>query len=148
MNNRIIAIALAMASGITLAQAEEGPQGGPDGKGPGMARMQQELGLTDEQLQQMRAIRQNGGSREEAHAVLTPEQQAKAAELKKANQGKGAKRMKKALGLSDEQVAQVREIQAAGGSREEIRAVLTPEQQAKFDTMRDQHKQQATRPAQ
>jgi len=145
MKTRIMTIALALASGITLAQAQDAQQGGPnaDGKKPGMARMQQELGLTDEQLKQMREIRQNGGTREEAQAVLTPEQQAKAAELKKTHQGKGATRMKKKLGLSDEQVAQVKEIQEAGGSREEIRAVLTPEQQAKFDKMRDRSREKA-----
>ena len=145
MNKRMIALGLALASSITLAQAQDGQQGGPKagGKGPGMARMQQELGLTDEQLEQMREIRQNGGTREEVQAVLTPEQQAQAAELKKAHKGKGANRMKKKLGLSDEQAAQIKEIQEAGGSREEIRAVLTPEQQANFDKMRSKRKGKA-----
>ncbi len=36
--------------------------------------MRQHLNLSDEQVSQMREIRQNGGSREEVHAVLTDEQ--------------------------------------------------------------------------
>ena len=120
MKALILALGLTLASSVVLAQVAGG----------GPARMQKELGLTDEQVQQMRDIKESGGSREEARAVLTPEQQAKAAELRKAHQGKrggGLDRLKKELNLSDAQVAQ-------------IRAVLTPEQQAKLDAARGKGK--------
>lgn len=42
--------------------------------------------------------------------------------------GERLERMQKRLGLSDEQVSQLREIRQRGGSREEIRAVFTDEQ--------------------
>ena len=38
------------------------------------AKVQERLGLTEEQMRQMREIRQNGGSREDMRAVLTDEQ--------------------------------------------------------------------------
>ncbi len=41
-----------------------------------IARMQEHLGLSDEQMRQMREIRENGGSREEIFAVLNDEQRA------------------------------------------------------------------------
>jgi len=44
------------------------------GGGDRLARMQKNLGLTDDQVKQMREIRERGGSREEMRAVLTEEQ--------------------------------------------------------------------------
>jgi Spy/CpxP family protein refolding chaperone len=73
---------------------------------------------------------------------LTPEQQAKAAEMRKEHKGDFAERkaqMQESLGLSDEQMAKMAEIRKDGGSREDMRAVLTPEQLTKFDAMRSQH---------
>jgi len=51
-------------------------------------------------------------------------------------------RMQKNLGLSDEQVSQLREIRQRGGSREEIRAVFTDEQWALMQERRRQAKSQ------
>ena len=135
MKHYILAMSLALASSVALAQP-----GGPDGgKGPSLAKMQQQLDLTDEQMATIREIQKSGGDRAEVRAVLTPEQQAKAAELKKARKNDRAERrtrMQQELGLSDEQVAKMAEIRKAGGSREEVHAVLTPEQQAKLEEMR------------
>ena len=58
-----------------------------------------------------------------------------------ANQPAGGdrlERMQKRLGLSDEQVTQLREIRQRGGSREEIRAVFTDEQWAMMQERRRQ----------
>lgn len=44
------------------------------GDGDRLARMQKNLGLTDEQVEQIREIRDRGGSREEIRAVLTEDQ--------------------------------------------------------------------------
>lgn len=48
-------------------------------------------------------------------------------------------RMKAHLQLSDEQVAQIEQIRADGGGREQVRAVLSDEQLAKMDAMRKAH---------
>jgi Spy/CpxP family protein refolding chaperone len=119
MKALILALGFTLASSVALAQV-------PGDGSSRMERMQKELDLTTEQVQQIRDIKKNGGSREEMRAVLTPEQQAKAVELRKAHGGKNAggfERLKEGLGLSDEQVAQ-------------MRAILTPEQQAKLDALR------------
>ncbi|RLA48817.1 MAG: hypothetical protein DRQ98_14385 [Gammaproteobacteria bacterium] len=65
----ILFLGMVMASGATFAGDEEGKGGGDR-----MARMQQNLGLSDQQVVQIRHIRDNGGSREEILAVLTDEQ--------------------------------------------------------------------------
>jgi len=52
--------------------------------------------------------------------------------------GDRLERMQKRLGLSDEQVSQLREIRQRGGSREEIRAVFTDEQWALMQERRRQ----------
>jgi hypothetical protein len=52
--------------------------------------------------------------------------------------GDRLERMQKRLGLSDEQVSQLREIRQRGGSREEIRAVFTDEQWAMMQERRRQ----------
>lgn len=51
-------------------------------------------------------------------------------------------RMQKNLGLSDEQVTQLREIRQRDGSREEVRAVFTDEQWALMQERRRQAKSQ------
>lgn len=145
MKSRVIALSLALVSSVALAQAPSAPQGGPqgDGKGPPMMRMQNELDLTDEQVKKMREIRDQGGSRAEMQAVLTPEQRARAAGLRKEHAGELEERkarMQEHLGLSNEQMTKMEEIRTQGGTREDMRAVLTPEQQAKFDAMRSQHR--------
>ena len=49
-------------------------------------------------------------------------------------------RMKSHLELTDEQVAEIKQIRAEGGGREEIRGALTNEQQEKWDKHRQAHK--------
>ena len=53
--------------------------------------------------------------------------------------GDRTRRMKTHLGLSDEQAEQMKSIREAGGSHEEVRAVLTEEQQAKLDAIKKRH---------
>lgn len=123
---------LALVSTLAFAQP-----GGHRGK------LLEELDLTEAQQTEIREIRESGGGRDEIHAVLTDDQKARLEELRKehrSKRGDRAGRLQKALDLSDEQVAEIREIHAAGGSRDEVRAVLTEEQQAAFDDMRARHK--------
>ena len=50
-------------------------------------------------------------------------------------------RMKAHLELSDEQVAEMKQIRADGGGRDDIRAVLSEEQAEKWDDARQRHRQ-------
>ena len=63
-------LALVLASAGAFAGENEGKRGGGDR----MARMQEHLGLSDAQVEQIREIRANGGGREEIRAVFTDEQ--------------------------------------------------------------------------
>lgn len=136
----ILTVALALVSTTAMAEGKGGPHGG--GK-KHMSRMQQELGLTEDQVTQMREIRQSGGSKEEVQAVLTPEQQAKANELRTESRAERhaireqrRAAMQQELGLTEEQITKMREIRESGGSRQEVQAVLTEEQQAKAKELR------------
>jgi len=149
----MMALSLALLSGMALAQPADAPAGGPTaaGKAPPAAQLKNDLDLTDEQAKKMREIRDGGGTREEMQAVLTPEQRTKAAALRKEHRGERKDRkarMQEQLGLSDEQMKKMQEIRRKGGQRDEVRAVLTPEQQAKFDALRSQHPGSAPKPAQ
>jgi Spy/CpxP family protein refolding chaperone len=58
----------------------------------------------------------------------------------KGNPEQRMQRMQKHLDLSDAQVSQIRDIRANGGGREEIRGVLTEDQQARIREHRQQRK--------
>ena len=51
-------------------------------------------------------------------------------------------RMQERLGLSDDQVIQMKEIRESGGSRKDMRTVLTEDQRAQIDAHRAQRKRQ------
>jgi len=83
MNKLLIGLlSLTLASSLALAQPPEGKgyKGDPEKR---LQRMQQNLGLSDEQMSQMKEIKANGGGREEMRAILTDEQRAKAKEMRK-----------------------------------------------------------------
>jgi Spy/CpxP family protein refolding chaperone len=68
---------------------------------------------------------------------------------KRQGQGEGRRgggdrmaRMQERLGLSDDQVIQMKEIRESGGSRKDMRAVLTEDQRAQIDAHRAQRKNQ------
>ena len=54
-------------------------------------------------------------------------------------------RMREHLELSDAQVEQIREIRQNGGGRNEVRAVLTEDQQAKLDAAHQRHREKRAR---
>ena len=60
----ILILALSLASALSIA----------GDRGDRMARMQEHLGLSDAQIEHIRGIRKNGGSREDMRAVLTDDQ--------------------------------------------------------------------------
>ncbi len=82
----ILILGLAVVS-ATFAGHNEGKRGGDR-----MARMQEHLGLSEEQVAQIREIRENGGNREEIRAVFSDEQRELLKERRaqmKARGGKG-----------------------------------------------------------
>lgn len=136
MKAHIFALGLIVAASPTLAQPEQGH------RDEHRARLQQELELSDEQIQQMQDIREQGGSREDMHAILTEEQREKAEQLHTKHAGNREKRtakMKEYLNLSDEQVQEMKAIREQGGSREEVQAVLTDEQKTLLAEKRKHH---------
>ena len=88
----LLIICMAMISAVTFADDEKGEQD----SGDRMAKMQQNLGLTDEQVAEIRHIRDNGGSKEEIMAVLTEEQLAMMKERRAQIKDKGRKGKRKA----------------------------------------------------
>lgn len=131
MKHLVLTLSLALASGYALA--ETGSEGKPPhGKPPGW---HEEIGLTEEQLEEMRELRDSGASRAEMRAVMTPEQQEKMMELRKdGHPGKrgGIEKMQQKLELTDEQAAEMRKIRDEGGSRRDMMEVLTPEQRTQL----------------
>ncbi len=104
-----------------------------------------ELGLTDAQKSQIQAIRRD--SRTKMQAVFTPEQKAKLEAAKQARQaqrqaGQGQRqpgqRSRKGgygdLNLTEAQKTQIRQIRES--EKQQIQAVLTPEQRQKIEQYR------------
>lgn len=118
------------------------------GRGPDLEHMRTRLGLTDEQVEQIRTLREQGGNREDLRAVLTDEQRALMDQHRaertgrRGGQGPNFNKLKTTLGLSEEQSAQMRDIRASGGSREDMRAVLTEEQRELLDQHRAEYGRQ------
>ena len=137
MKTLAITFGLLLAPMAVLAEPPEGRHGGD--RAQHRARMQQELGLSEEQMQQMREIREQGGSRDDMQSILTDEQQGKMREMRASNKGERGQRMTRMqenLGLSDEQMQQMQQIREQGGGREEMHAVLTDEQRATVEARR------------
>ncbi|OUL37445.1 P pilus assembly/Cpx signaling pathway, periplasmic inhibitor/zinc-resistance associated protein [Nostoc sp. T09] len=122
----------------------------------------QQLGLTDAQKSQIQAIRRD--TRTQMEAVLTQEQrdqikaqfQARQAQRGQRQAGQQPGQRPKggfaALNLTEAQKAQMKQIMQS--SQQKIQAVLTPEQQAKFQQLREnararwqqRHSNQGTQP--
>jgi TolA-binding protein len=71
-------------------QKQNRGQGQKDG-GDRIAQMQKNLHLSDEQVKQMRKIREDGGDRKQMRAVLTDEQRALMRERRRQSQGQKGK---------------------------------------------------------
>jgi Spy/CpxP family protein refolding chaperone len=101
----------------------------------------QKLNLTDSQKQQMRDIRQ--AARTKIEAVLTPDQLAKfKAEHPEGQEGKREHVKHQggrfaSLNLTPDQKTQIKKIMQE--SREEVKGVLTPEQQKQMQEFRKNH---------
>ncbi len=83
----VLILAMAMASAAIFADDEESNSAMTDR----MAQMQKNLGLSDEQVAQIRQIRDNSGSKKEILAVLTDEQLALMKKRRAEMKGQGRK---------------------------------------------------------
>ncbi len=76
----ILSSILLIAVAASADARGRGGQGGAGGKGYGgvdrQAQFQEKLNLSQEQISQMQTIRQNGGTREDIHGVLSEQQRA------------------------------------------------------------------------
>ena len=94
----LISVTLGLLLATGAAWAKHPPEGeqGQGKRGQHMERMQQHLGLSDDQVSQMKEIRANGGSREEMReemrGVLSDDQQSQMREYRKNHKGKGGQR--------------------------------------------------------
>ncbi|MEH2067177.1 MAG: P pilus assembly/Cpx signaling pathway, periplasmic inhibitor/zinc-resistance associated protein [Nostoc sp.] len=123
----------ASPSPLLLAQTPQKP------KGPWA-----ELGLTDTQKSQIQSIRRD--SRAKYEAVLTPEQKAKLEAAKQARQAerqagqrRGGRKNFADLNLTEAQKTQMRQIRES--EKQQIQAVLTPEQRQKLEQFQQNFKQ-------
>jgi periplasmic protein CpxP/Spy len=114
-----------------------------------------ELGLTDTQKNQIQAIRRD--SRSKFEAVLTPEQKAKLEAAKQARQaqrqaGQGQRQPGQRpgkgnfadLNLTEAQKTQMRQIRES--EKQQIQALLTPEQRQKLEQLQQNMKQRRQQP--
>ena len=81
--------ALALSAAMAIAHPEDGERSGRHQAHK--ERMQEQFGITDDQFEQMREIRQSGGSREDAAAVLSDDQRAQMQQWREENPGKSRK---------------------------------------------------------
>ena len=108
---RFIAILSSILLIAVAASADargRGGQGGIGGKGYGayggvdqQAQFQKKLNLSQEQISQMQTLRQNGGSREEIHSVLTDQQRAMVNEHRSNMSGQRGREGKRRQGRGD-----------------------------------------------
>ena len=92
-----------------------------------------DLNLTPEQQQQIRQIRQN--ARAQIQQVLTPQQRQQLSQLRNQDPKQRRAAMKQ-LNLTEAQKAQIRQIRAQ--TRQQIKAILTPEQRQQLAAWRQQ----------
>ena len=85
MTKTTAVIASALALALSAASYADGH------RGKNLERMQERLGLSDAQVEEMREIRANGGSREDVRAVLTDEQRSQAQQWREENPDKARK---------------------------------------------------------
>lgn len=131
-----------------LAQTPRTERGQKGGRLGGFSR----LNLTDEQKAQMQAIQTN--TRNQIEAILTPDQKAKLQAAKEARQaqrqagqGQGQRQARQGqrpqkgwanLDLTEQQKTQMRQIQET--SRQQMLAVLNPQQRQQLEEMRQNMK--------
>lgn len=142
------ALALALSFVAPILPVEAQSQTPPAGQ---YQKRGVDLNLTDEQKAQLKQIRE--ATRSQIDAVLTPEQQAQLAAAKQQRQeGQPGQRVKKARGmwaslnLTADQKTRIQAIRQ--DAKQQMNAVLTPEQRQQLEQARQQRQQRRQQPSQ
>ena len=106
-----------------------------------LVRMQEQLNLSDDQVEEIRNVHSNGGGRDEISAILTDDQREQLRSFRKSGKEERINKMREHLNLSDDQVAQIQSIKESGGGRKEIVAVLTDDQRQQMHEFKRHHKE-------
>lgn len=128
------------ASSVTMAQSLQTKQAKQ------IVHMQERLGLSQEQIDKIYELDGQNAGVEDIRSVLTQDQIAILQEKRqKQKQAKEKKRdrliaMQEDLGLSDDQMEQIRQINARPSRQDEILALLTDEQKVKMKQFRKKYK--------
>ena len=126
-------LALLLAALPLAAQSPQAPQGRPDH--PGFARMAKVLDLSPEQQDQMKAIREKHQATLKAdHEAVRAQAQAFHAAMQDAKADPAQLRQ----AFDQMTAARFQALLEGRAMRAEMRAVLTPDQQAKADAMKAQ----------
>ena len=83
-----VLLAAIVTGGALLASAAMAEDRQGQGRGDRMARMQQHLELSDDQVSEIRSIRENGGSRDDVRAILNDTQRAQLDEHRANHRGR------------------------------------------------------------
>jgi protein CpxP len=129
-----MAAVLALSTSLAVAAPHggkgDGKFGGKRGHGEFGERFAEKLNLTDAQKEQIKTIRQNNREQNKAFFEQSRATFEQFREAKKANDTARLEQLKPAL---EQQRAQMKQFRDA--ERQQILALLTPDQKAKFDTM-------------
>jgi hypothetical protein len=87
MKVQLVTVLLTLLLGAPLVLAEKTRT--DNRRGQHRAHTQEKFGITDQQFSKMREIRQNGGSREDAHAIRSDEQRATLRKWREENAARG-----------------------------------------------------------
>lgn len=164
LKNLVVSLALAASVLLTLPAAAEGkgPHHGKRDPQKMVERMQEKLGLSDQQVSQVKSIYASHEQslknlREQMKQTFTDEQREAMKTAWKENRANGQKltpeqrKQKMAeIGISQGQLDQMRSLreqmkQEHEQIKQEISAVLTPEQKQKLEQMKSQHKKRGKR---
>jgi protein CpxP len=130
-----MAAVLALSASLAIAaphggKDRGGKSGGKHGRGEFGEKLAEKLNLTDAQKEQIRTIRTNNREQNKAFFEQSRATFEQFREAKKANDTAKLEQLKPAL---EKQRAQMKQFRAA--ERQQILALLTPEQRTKFDAL-------------
>lgn len=136
---RIGALALALVATASAAGAQGTPRE-EHGKGHGFGHFYQELGLTDAQQTQVRAIHQRYQPQmQQLNATARQHRQAARDAIQRGDTAAARAAREQARAAMEQTRAQRQQLHDA--MQAEIRAILTPEQQTRFDALRAAHRE-------
>ncbi|MFH7028305.1 MAG: Spy/CpxP family protein refolding chaperone [Heteroscytonema crispum UTEX LB 1556] len=127
------AIALSFAATPLMVNAQPNPTAPLPGEASQPFKKIEGLNLTQEQKDKMKEIREN--TRAQIQGILTAEQQQQFQTAAQSGQRQRPRQVFASLNLTEQQKTQIRQIMQT--SKQQMQAVLTPEQQQKVEQFRN-----------